>query len=217
MTPALIAATRADLCLEFANTLYWRGSDPSTEGLRTPEDLAAWCAAQGTLDAGSLKPFARQWKAHPRTAAAAFAEAVALREAIYRVFSSVASGNEAVAADLDLLNTALARAPARATLRRTGKGYCWRAEKTVTTVPLLLAPVLWSAGDLLTGGQLARVRQCGNEKCRWLFLDGSKAGARRWCSMSSCGNRAKAQRHYVRNRQPGASLQAGRSKLGSGA
>lgn len=203
MTAALIPATRADLCLEFANTLYWRGSDPPTEGLKGPEDLVAWCAAQGTLDAGSLKPFVRQWKSHPRTGAAAFAEAVDLREAIYRVFSSAASGKEAIAADLDLLNTALGQAPARVKLHRGAKGYCWRADKARTTVPVLLAPVLWSAGDLLAGGQLARVRRCENEKCRWLFLDASKAGARRWCSMSSCGNRAKAQRHYVRKRQTG--------------
>ena len=201
MTAVLIPATRADLCLEFANTLYWRGSEPPTEGLKAPQDLVAWCAAQGTLDAGSLKPFFRQWKAQPRAAAAAFAQAVDLREAIYRVFSSAASGGEAVAADLDLLNAALARAPARAKLHRIAKGYRWRAGKTGTTVPVLLAPVLWSAGDLLAGGQLGRVRQCENEKCRWLFLDASKAGVRRWCSMSSCGNRAKAHRHYVRNRQ----------------
>jgi predicted RNA-binding Zn ribbon-like protein len=169
--------------------------------LKAPEDLVAWCVAQRTLDAGSLKPFARQWKLHPRKAAAAFAEAVELRETIYRVFSSAASGGEAVAADLDALNAALEEAPARSKLHRTAKGYCWRAEKTGTRIPVLLAPVLWSAGDLLAGGQIARVRQCENEKCRWLFLDGSKAGARRWCSMSACGNRAKAQRHYVRNRQ----------------
>ena len=201
MSAALISATRADLCLEFANTLYWRGCDPPTEGLKAPEDLVAWCAAQGTLDAGSLKPFVRQWKSHPRIAAAAFTEAVGLREAIYRVFSSAASDEEASAADLDLLNAAFAQAPARAKLHRTSKEYRWRTEKTGKTVPLLLAPVLWSAGDLLAGGQLGRVRQCENEKCRWLFLDGSKAGMRRWCSMSSCGNRAKAQRHYVRKRQ----------------
>ena len=59
-----------------------------------------------------------------------------------------------------------------------------------------LAPVLWSAGDLLTGGRLDRVRRCANPDCGWLFVDDSRAGKRRWCSMSSCGNRAKARRHY---------------------
>ena len=65
----------------------------------------------------------------------------------------------------------------------------------------LLAPALWSAGDLLTGPQLARVRECANDKCLWLFLDESKNGTRRWCSMSACGNRAKAHRHYLRSKE----------------
>ncbi|TAL94280.1 MAG: hypothetical protein EPN73_18145 [Paraburkholderia sp.] len=32
--------------------------------------------------------------------------------------------------------------------------------------------------------------------CSWLFLDLSRSRSRRWCSMATCGNRAKAQRHY---------------------
>ena len=64
------------------------------------------------------------------------------------------------------------------------------------TAPSILAPVLWSAADLLLKGDPARIRQCANEKCRWVFLGVSKAGARRWCTMNSCGNRAKAHRHY---------------------
>jgi len=53
---------------------------------------------------------------------------------------------------------------------------------------------------MLAGGQLARVRQCSNPQCGWLFLDNSKSGNRRWCSMSACGNRAKAHRHYLRQK-----------------
>jgi len=64
----------------------------------------------------------------------------------------------------------------------------------------LLAPTLWSAADLLVGPQLQRVRQCANPACGWLFLDNSKSGNRRWCSMSACGNRAKAHRHYQRQK-----------------
>jgi predicted RNA-binding Zn ribbon-like protein len=69
------------------------------------------------------------------------------------------------------------------------------------TVPHLLTPVLWTAGDLLVEPRRDRVRRCGNEKCVWLFLDDSKSGTRRWCSMSSCGNRAKAHRHYERKKK----------------
>lgn len=45
-----------------------------------------------------------------------------------------------------------------------------------------------------------RVRSCEHETCVLWFLDTSKGGRRRWCSMERCGNRAKAQRHYNRSK-----------------
>jgi predicted RNA-binding Zn ribbon-like protein len=55
------------------------------------------------------------------------------------------------------------------------------------------------AADLLTSGDLARVRQCGDAECGWLFFDTSRNGSRRWCSMDACGNRNKARRFYARS------------------
>ena len=69
------------------------------------------------------------------------------------------------------------------------------------TALALLAPVLWSAGDLLASGKLDKIRRCANPECLYLFLDESRAGKRRWCTMSSCGNRAKARRHYHKAKQ----------------
>jgi predicted RNA-binding Zn ribbon-like protein len=43
-----------------------------------------------------------------------------------------------------------------------------------------------------------KARICANETCRWVFYDSSRAHQRRWCEMSSCGNRAKAARHRAR-------------------
>jgi predicted RNA-binding Zn ribbon-like protein len=90
----------------------------------------------------------------------------------------------------------LAQAPPRQVVRPGG----WEVAALEPSVGLLLAPVLWSAADLLVGRQLPRVRQCSNPACGWLFLDDSKSGNRRWCSMSACGNRAKAHRHYQRQK-----------------
>jgi predicted RNA-binding Zn ribbon-like protein len=45
------------------------------------------------------------------------------------------------------------------------------------------------------------VRQCASHDCILYFYDPS--GRRRWCSMSGCGNRAKARRHHARQRTPG--------------
>lgn len=46
-----------------------------------------------------------------------------------------------------------------------------------------------------------RLRACANPDCILHFFDISKRGDRRWCSMAGCGNRAKAARHYARQRQ----------------
>ena len=49
-------------------------------------------------------------------------------------------------------------------------------------------------------GRQDRFRVCSNDRCRWAFYDRSRPGTRRWCEMSSCGNRAKAARHRARRR-----------------
>ena len=53
----------------------------------------------------------------------------------------------------------------------------------------------------LTGESSRRLRICANDECRWVFNDHSPAGRRKWCDMSSCGNRAKAARHRERQKQ----------------
>jgi predicted RNA-binding Zn ribbon-like protein len=49
-----------------------------------------------------------------------------------------------------------------------------------------------------------RLRACGNDECTLYFLDWSKNNSARWCSMSSCGNRLKARRHYERQKNTAA-------------
>ena len=200
-TAALAVAPRTTMCLDFANTLAYRGSSP-TESLHTFADLLKWCDDSRVI-APRLMHQLRGWQdKHPKRAAEAFIEAIALREVIYRIFHAVASGSNPDEVDLDLLNRALHDAPMRTTLLRNESGFGWQVdEETKISAASMLAPVLWSAGDLLVAPELARLRECSNDKCLWLFLDDSKNGTRRWCSMQSCGNRAKAHRHYLRQKR----------------
>jgi len=55
----------------------------------------------------------------------------------------------------------------------------------------------------LADGHPDRIRVCANERCRWVFYDASRSGRRRWCDMTTCGNRAKAARHRARARTSG--------------
>ena len=52
----------------------------------------------------------------------------------------------------------------------------------------------------LTGGHPERIRICASDTCQWVFYDASRTGRRRWCDMSTCGNRAKAKRHRARTK-----------------
>lgn len=201
MTTALVPAAKPDLCLEFVNTRYWRGSEPSTETLNAPDDLLAWCAANRAHLPQAVATVAARWRDHPEEAEQALRQSVEIREAIHGAFAAVAAGRSPDATALAPLNKALAQAPGRTALQPSEHGLAWTLPAMQTSVPALLASVLWSAGDLMMSGRLDRVRRCANDKCQWLFLDDSRGGTRRWCMMSSCGNRAKAHRHYARKKK----------------
>jgi predicted RNA-binding Zn ribbon-like protein len=190
----LLAAGPPALCLDYANTRFWRGRETPTETLAQLEDLIGWCARAGI-------GFELSARSPDSAAEVLFAEAIVLREVLYRIFSALAAGARSKAGDLRALNKALAATPARSTIAQRGALYAWQVPpQSDAAAPQLLAAVLWSAADLLVGARRGSVRQCANDSCRWLFLDDSRNGSRRWCAMSSCGNRAKARRHYLKHR-----------------
>jgi len=65
----------------------------------------------------------------------------------------------------------------------------------------LLYPIAHSAARLLVEDCLCHIKECSDQTCEWIFLDCSKSHRRRWCDMKSCGNRAKARRHYQKKCQ----------------
>ncbi|KWB36150.1 CGNR zinc finger domain-containing protein [Burkholderia cepacia] len=192
-TDCLIPAPPETLSIDFANTLYWRGADTPTETFGTLDDLLTWCREQAGVPSGLADACRVRGKDDEP---AMLARALALREALYRLFHAQAEQREPHADDLALLGGFLAEAAPRVALARIDGAYAWRIGGAGATLAALLSPVLWSAIDLLGGARLARVKRCANDACQWLFIDDSKNGSRRWCSMSSCGNRAKAYRHY---------------------
>jgi len=81
-------------------------------------------------------------------------------------------------------------------------GPVWRSQVASSgdTRPVAFeAAVAASALSLLDSSVRPRIRICAN--CRWLFIDRSRNGSRRWCDMTVCGNRQKARRHYQRRIQ----------------
>lgn len=47
--------------------------------------------------------------------------------------------------------------------------------------------------DAMVEGTWSRLKTCRDETCRWAYYDQSRNRSATWCSMASCGNRAKAR------------------------
>ncbi|HEY8292126.1 MAG TPA: ABATE domain-containing protein [Thermomicrobiales bacterium] len=187
------------LCLDFANTFGDRPAlQPHEEALHSYADLVAWSEAAGLIAGDEATEYARAAARLPSEADAAFAHAIVLREAIYRLFSAVAAETAPPADDLATINAAIAEAMARARLVPVEGHFHWTWERDPSVLGSMLRPVFWSVAELLTAEEVHRVHECAGSDCGWLFLDVSKNGSRRWCSMETCGNRAKARRHRER-------------------
>jgi predicted RNA-binding Zn ribbon-like protein len=76
--------------------------------------------------------------------------------------------------------------------------YAWTWESARFPVAAILGPIALSAVGVLSQTDLSRIKQCPGEDCGWLFVDRTKNGARRWCEMEVCGNRAKQKRLRAR-------------------
>lgn len=189
------------LCLDFANTLDMHASDEPVESLFSYEDLVSWAADVGVLGPAMQEDLVRTAEQRQEEAGAVYARSIELREAIYRIFSAIAAQQSPGSADLAVLNRALAGASAHQVIVAAGDGYEWAWQAgDAQDLDQMLWPIARSAADLLTSADLDRVRECADEDgCGWLFYDTSRNRSRKWCSMESCGNRAKARRHYHRH------------------
>ena len=187
------------LCLDFANTVGNHKASQPSEHLAGYADWVAWSQHVGALSPAQARRLLAESARHPAEAKEAFRHATELRETIYRIFAAIAEDASPKSADLDRLNGALARGLVHARIITTPEGFRWdwTEEDALDRMEWLVAR---SAADLLTSGNLDRVRQCGDAECGWLFIDTSRNRSRRWCDMNDCGNRAKARRHYRRVR-----------------
>ena len=190
-----------ELCLDFANTADWHASRRPRETLTSYETLLAWAVRAGVLPAEDAARLGWEAARHPVAAVAALRQALALREAIYRVATSMVSRQAPLPADVEKLDHALAGTLQHRRLAVGPDGPAWTWNHDGRALERVVWPVALSAGDLFTSDRRERIGQCADDRgCGWLFLDTTKNHSRKWCAMDDCGNRAKAQRHYRRSR-----------------
>lgn len=182
--------------LDFCNT--WAGWDdltnPRGEWLRSYDDLAVWTFHAGLLGLADVRRLRRSGRRDPHGARTLLAEARGLRTAAHSVVLDP-TDQRAMAGV-----TGQIRQSAAIVRLEPGRPPRWTFTREAG-LALPLRAVAWSVGELLTTADLDRVRACPGHDCGWLFLDTS--GRRRWCSMASCGNRAKVSAFAARQRQSG--------------
>jgi predicted RNA-binding Zn ribbon-like protein len=130
----------------------------------SPSAFLDWCLGTGVFDAGYVSELRARWEERPREALALYRRAVVLREAIYALFRSRILADGVPKDALRLINETLAALPPRARIAPAGNGFGWLVRSTHPTPSDLLAPIAWSAADLITSPRAHRVRQCEDAK-----------------------------------------------------
>ena len=189
------------LCLDFTDVVDWRTSDHAKDTCDSYAKLLEWSREHGVLDEEHEAVLNRT--ASREQSRRALADAVRLREDIYRIFSAVAHRRKVDPSDLGILNEYLARGLSRVRVEAGEGNYGWGWSGQISP-DMMLYPIASSAAGLLTSEELGSVRECANEEegCGSLFLDFSKSQTRKWCSMKSCGNRMKFRAYYERHNHP---------------
>lgn len=205
----LIAGNAA---LDLVNTLDNRFAKIGpTELLGGYGDLLRFVEQAGLLDAKSAA--ALKHRKESPAAARAFAQALALREALasllYGKWTSTRPPSNRILKILERHflaaeeHTELKWNPSSSAPSTALLDWQWGRHQTNPSLPVWI--LAQSAAQLLTSTSMIHVRMCRSETCRWLFLDTSKNHTRRWCDMKVCGNRMKARRFNQRSTAAGPS------------
>jgi predicted RNA-binding Zn ribbon-like protein len=191
-----------DLALNFANTMDWHASDHPEELLDQYDDLINWSRDFGVLNEEETLSLLAHAKRRTTEANKALESALSLRDTIYRIFSAIALGEEPGGGNLETLQARMAQAVAAGKIAPQGKWFTWVWVGGPFSFEKMLWPITQAAVDLLLSNRLPQVGQCADDRgCGLLFIDTSHNHSRRWCSMDTCGNRAKAHRHYQRSKR----------------
>ncbi|WP_245935198.1 CGNR zinc finger domain-containing protein [Acidipropionibacterium virtanenii] len=170
------------LAFRFTATLSHRASTDPLERLTSPERLRLWLGAAG-LDPG------------PDITEQELAAGVRLREAIHRVGRAISRGRTWAAGDCGVLNATSEGGRPAAVLTAGGRSWRLSGESPVRDA---FSVVAQDAIAVFGTQDAGRIKTCDGPGCGGLFLDTSRGGNRRWCSMNTCGNRVKKLRMVAR-------------------
>jgi predicted RNA-binding Zn ribbon-like protein len=185
-----------DDTIDFINTLE-HGSRGDTEEIPTLDAALSWLVERGVLDAASAD-VERRSSGGPRRADSSRVAAIhRVRQALRDTADAIVGRRPADPEAIDVLNRTL-RAREVLVLEPSIEGVTVGERDGGDPIGEALARLVEPMAVFVAGGRTDRLRICGEDTCRYVFFDTSRAGRRVWCDMATCGNRAKARRHRER-------------------
>ncbi|MER5208264.1 CGNR zinc finger domain-containing protein [Streptomyces sp. NPDC002825] len=211
------------LAVDLVNTVTARNAEP-VDWLDGYPRLLEWAALTGHFSPADLTALRELADAEPGPAEAALDRIRELREALHELLTALigqegpaAAGAAAATGGVTQVERDWKDAVAQARLTLNGTTPRLHVEVRTSGLDFLRHELALQAFDLLRALPLERARVCPGPRCGWLFLDSSRGGRRRWCSMATCGNSAKGRTHYERNRAGTGSSADSPTERGSGA
>ena len=186
-------------CIDFVNTIHDRFATVAEDYIATPERYLEWAKRSGAIApdmAMDLPPFVED-------PGPLMADIRALRDALHRLLLAGADGAPLPPDALHVQNIWLKSARQSERLSDSGT-LLFHPEHGDIRAPLkrIALDLVDTLADARAGK--LKLRRCANlQSCGWLFADTSKAGARRWCAMETCGTLSKMATRRSKNEARG--------------
>jgi predicted RNA-binding Zn ribbon-like protein len=185
--------------LDLVNTLDWRFRESGPEELLEDyADVVQFAEQTGLIEAAGARKLLRSVPANK--AMKVVASVWELREASAEVLYTAVDGNSPSTSAIKRLQDCFAAARQQQLLEWDGEKLGWRLPTSTSLPALPLWLLSLSTAEFMNSEQMRALRECGNQECRWLFVDTSKNHTRRWCDMKICGNRMKARRFKAQHK-----------------
>ena len=176
------------LWVDFLNTEPVLPGGGTGDLIDRPEAFGRWARAAGEIEPHDpFEPDQGEMQ-----------ETLRFRAVLREGAESLLAGRAPPKITVSAINEKLARSPVVSTLVEKGAGWELASRPMAGTASALLGKVAADFAHTLVSGRPDRLRRCEHPGCVMLFIDTSKNGKRRWCSMETCGNREKAAGHRAR-------------------
>lgn len=197
--PPVPGEATEELFIRFANTIELTRGE-RVEHLADADALLAWLRDAGLISNRARAAESGRLRRNPREGARRLQRFRRLRDVLHAVATDIGERGAPGAAHLGELNHILRHGLHYHQLRHEPGGTSYTVAQVGDRLDQARAAIAGSFAEFLAAGHAERLRVCANDACRYLFVDHSPTGRRRWCDMRTCGNQAKAARHRARQR-----------------